>query len=78
MSAIQDGEPLPQGGGLSVTSFTQEVPIPSYLIAIAVGALDCRTISSRCKVWSERELVEKAAYEFGEVGYIYVPGFTCN
>lgn len=66
MSAIQDGEPLPQGGGLSVTSFTQEVPIPSYLIAIAVGALDCRTISSRCKVWSERELVEKAAYEFGE------------
>lgn len=44
--------------------FIQKVPIQSYLIAIAVGALESREISPRCSVWSEKELIEESYYEF--------------
>jgi leukotriene-A4 hydrolase len=36
------------------------------LVALAVGALERRELSDRCAVWSEREMVDKAKYEFGE------------
>ncbi|XP_071536015.1 leukotriene A-4 hydrolase isoform X2 [Panulirus ornatus] len=64
MSALRDGE---QKKGSSTTfRFRQPVPIPSYLIAIAVGALESRQVGPRSLVWSEKELVEKAAFEFSE------------
>ncbi|KRT78998.1 Peptidase [Oryctes borbonicus] len=47
-----------------IFSFAQDIPIPSYLIAIAVGALESRDIGPRSKVWSEKEFIEAAAYEF--------------
>jgi hypothetical protein len=31
-------------------SFRQPVPVPSYLIAVAVGQLESREISHRCRV----------------------------
>jgi leukotriene-A4 hydrolase len=46
--------------------FEQPVPIPSYLIAIVVGDLVSRDIGPRSKVWSEKETVEEAAFEFDE------------
>ncbi|XP_042638108.1 leukotriene A-4 hydrolase [Orycteropus afer afer] len=42
------------------------IPIPSYLIALVVGALESRQIGPRTLVWSEKEQVEKSAYEFSE------------
>ena len=36
------------------------------MIAIAGGKLDSRQIGPRSHVWSEKELIEKAAYEFAE------------
>jgi leukotriene-A4 hydrolase len=45
-------------------SFTQKVPIPTYLIAIAVGHLVSREIGPRSSVWSEPEMVEAGAHEF--------------
>jgi leukotriene-A4 hydrolase len=45
-------------------NFVQDVPIPTYLIAIAAGNLESRDIGPRSKVWSEPEMVEKGAYEF--------------
>ncbi|KAL4702485.1 hypothetical protein ACJJTC_014628 [Scirpophaga incertulas] len=48
------------------TSFHQPIPIPSYLLAIAVGVLEQRTLGPRSKVWSEKEEIERSAWEFAE------------
>lgn len=67
MSAIPEGsEPHSEETESKVHSFKQPVPIPSYLIAIVVGALESRKIGPRSKVWSEKEMVDAAAYEFAE------------
>ena len=51
--------------GDTVTYFyDQKIPIPTYLIAIAAGAIEERVISDRTKVYGEKELVDLAAYEF--------------
>ena len=47
--------------------FSQPVPIPSYLFALAVGELGSIDVSPRCRVWSEPSMVEAAAYEFSQV-----------
>ena len=41
--------------------------MPSYLIAIAAGALKSKDIGPRSKVWSEADVVQKAANEFADV-----------
>lgn len=38
--------------------------IPTYLLALAVGNLDVREVSPRCRVYAEPETVEQAAWEF--------------
>jgi hypothetical protein len=45
---------------------TQAVPIPSYLLALAVGRLVSQDIGPRSRVWSEASMVAAGAYEFGE------------
>lgn len=49
-----------------VHRFKQAVPVPSYLIALAVGDLASRELSPRTRVWSEPSVVEAAAYEFAD------------
>ncbi|KAL4656805.1 leukotriene A-4 hydrolase-like [Arapaima gigas] len=67
MSAVRDGQEVdPKDSSRTVYRFRQTVPIPSYLIAIVVGALECRKIGPRSSVWSEKELVDLAAFEFSE------------
>lgn len=44
----------------------QKIPISSYLLALAVGELECRDLSPRCAVYSEPSVVDAAAYEFAE------------
>ncbi|GAM24186.1 hypothetical protein SAMD00019534_073610 [Acytostelium subglobosum LB1] len=53
-----------QNGDLITYHFNQDIQIPTYLIAIAVGNLVSRDIGPRSKIWSEPEMVEKGAYEF--------------
>ncbi|XP_058804623.1 leukotriene A-4 hydrolase [Phymastichus coffea] len=65
MSAIKD-EVIDSENSTRIHKFHQPVPIPSYLIAIAVGALVSKQIGPRTKVWTERELLDKSAYEFAE------------
>ncbi|XP_068620397.1 leukotriene A-4 hydrolase isoform X2 [Battus philenor] len=48
------------------TMFQQSVPIPSYLLAIAVGVLEHRRLGPRSLVWSEKEEIERSAWEFAE------------
>lgn len=47
-------------------TFRQPVPIPAYLLAIAVGVLESRELGPRSRVWSEKEEIEKSAWEFAE------------
>lgn len=46
--------------------YHQKIPIPSYLIAIAAGAIEERILSDRTKVYAELEMVDKAAREFSD------------
>ncbi|XP_023947707.2 leukotriene A-4 hydrolase [Bicyclus anynana] len=46
------------------TWFSQPVPIPSYLLAIAVGVLQSKKLGYRSTVWAEKENIESAASEF--------------
>ncbi|XP_028307424.1 leukotriene A-4 hydrolase [Gouania willdenowi] len=67
MSAVRDGqEEDPQDNSRIIYRFRQPVPMPSYLIAIGVGALESREIGPRSRVWSEKEFVDKAAFEFSD------------
>ena len=54
------------GVSISFYSFKQDVPLPAYLIALAVGDLECRDIGPRTRVWSEPSMVELGAYEFAD------------
>ena len=47
--------------------FEMPQPIPSYLLAFAVGAIESRDVGPRSRVWAESKSVEAAAWEFGEV-----------
>jgi len=61
MSAVKDETSCPCSDG---ATFTQSVPIPSYLLAIVAGDLESRVIGPRSKVWAEPQLIEASAFEF--------------
>ncbi len=50
-----------------VYEFVMDQPIPSYLLALAVGDVEFRSLGPNSGVYAEPTLIEKAAYEFGEV-----------
>src|SRR5262245_30342751 len=60
MSAVNDPD-APRNGEYS---FRQRAPIPSYLIALAVGDLQFRPIGNRTGVYAEPQVVDRAAKEF--------------
>ena len=63
MSGLREGrEEL--ADGTARCRFRQPVPVPSYLITLAVGNLESRPLGPRSSVWSEPEVVDKAANEF--------------
>jgi leukotriene-A4 hydrolase len=66
MSAVPVGDPVdaPGGGGGRTFSFRQAVPIPSYLIALAVGDIVGRDIGPRTRVYAEPAVIDAAAWEF--------------
>lgn len=67
MSALHDGDFIDaQDRSKKIYRFKQNVPIPSYLIALVVGALEGRKIGPRTTVWTEKELLEASVYEFAE------------
>jgi aminopeptidase N len=66
LTAVMSAERLPQGDDPTVFAFEMKQPIPSYLIALAVGDLAFKPIGPRTGVWAEPSVVEKAAYEFAD------------
>lgn len=47
--------------------FDMPQPIPTYLIALAVGDLEGRDLSPRSRIWAEPATVGKAAWEFAGI-----------
>jgi aminopeptidase N len=64
MSAVNPQERSVDG----VYHFKQQQPIPAYLIALAVGDIVFKPVDERTGVYAERSVVEKAAWEFADMG----------
>jgi len=62
MSAANDPTDVADG----VDRFAMTQPIPSYLLAIAVGDLAFRSLGERSGIYAEPSMVEAAAYEFAD------------
>jgi len=65
--ALMSAENPRQKNSQGVYRFKMEQPIPAYLMALAVGDVEFRSLGPRSGVYAEPELIEKAAYEFGEL-----------
>lgn len=52
--------------GATEFRFRMPQPIPSYLLALAVGDLDFKATGPRTGVWAEPALLEVSAWEFGD------------
>ncbi len=50
-----------------VYRFSMKHPIPSYLLALAVGDLEFRPFDTRSGVYAEPEVIERAAAEFSDI-----------
>ena len=64
LAAVMSADRVGQKG--DVTSFEMKQPIPSYLIALAVGDLVFQPMGKRTGVWAEPSVVKKAAEEFAD------------
>jgi aminopeptidase N len=62
MSAENPTEPNADG----VYRFRMPQPIPSYLLALAVGDLAFRAFSDNSGVWAERPMIDASAYELAD------------
>jgi aminopeptidase N len=63
MSAENPVETSPDG----IYRFKMDSPIPSYLMALAVGDVEFRALGERTGVYAVPSLIEKAAWEFEEM-----------
>lgn len=57
-----------QKNDTGIYAFKQDKAIPSYLMAIAVGDIEFKSIDSRTGVYAEHSLIDKAAWEFAALG----------
>ena len=55
-----------QGSENGITRYSQSVPVPSYLLAIAVGDIHSKRIGPRSLVWAEKEILDEAAEEYSD------------
>lgn len=63
LAGVKSADPQDNGDTQTFT-YRSPNPIPSYLIAFAAGALEYRPLGKRTGVFAEKEIVEKAQYEF--------------
>lgn len=64
MSALNPEEVSPDGN----YTFSMSVPIPAYLMALAVGDITFKKINERTGVYAEPGMIEKCHHEFEDVG----------
>ena len=64
MSAVNPQQKNDSG----IYTFKQDKAIPSYLMAIAVGDVEFKSIDNRTGVYAEHTVIDKAKWEFAELG----------
>jgi aminopeptidase N len=62
--AVMAAERTPAQPGSGVYGFHMPLPIPSYLVALAIGDLAFKPMSERTGVWAEPSVLDSAAREF--------------
>lgn len=69
LTAVMAAAPgaVERGPRTTTFHFTMPQPIAPYLLAFAVGELEARDLSPRCRVWAEPEMIEAAAWELADV-----------
>ena len=67
MSAGPAGDSPGPAPGTRTFRFVMPQPIPTYLLALAVGRLESRELSPRSRVWAEPVTLPAAAHEFALV-----------
>jgi len=66
MKALMAAEMIPGGGEGTPFRFRMPQPVPSYLVAFAVGNIDFRELGPRTGVYAEPSVVDDAAHEFAD------------
>ncbi len=66
LRAVMSAENSPERNTEGVYNFDMPQPIPSYLMAIAVGDLAYKKISEHVAIYAEQPFLEAAAYEFAK------------
>ncbi|WP_293890177.1 hydrolase/aminopeptidase [Flavobacterium sp.] len=61
-----------QKNDTGVYTFKQDKAIPSYLMAIAVGDIEFKSIDNRTGVYAEHTVIDKAKWEFAELGKMVI------
>ncbi len=64
--AVMSAENQIETAADGIYSFKMPQAVPPYLLALAVGDLEFRSLGPNSGVFAEPSVVEKAAYEFGE------------
>ena len=66
LTSVMSADRRPDPADPTACRFAMSQPIPSYLMALAVGDLAFKPLGPRTGVWAEPSVVEKAAYEFAD------------
>ncbi len=67
MLAVMSADNPQQRNATGKYTFTMNIPIPTYLIALACGDIDFRAIDSRSGVYAEPVMLAKAATELSDI-----------
>ncbi|QBE63461.1 M1 family metallopeptidase [Pseudoduganella lutea] len=66
MRVVMSAENDPQSTGKGGWTFRMPQPVPSYLLAIAIGEIDMRNVGPRSAVYAEPGRIEAAAFELAD------------
>ncbi|GGY07724.1 aminopeptidase [Massilia dura] len=66
MRVVMSAENDPQSTGAGGWKFRMPQPVPSYLLAIAIGEIDVRSVGPRSAVYAEPGRIEAAAFELAD------------
>ncbi|RYE22959.1 MAG: M1 family peptidase [Sphingobacteriales bacterium] len=66
--ALMSAENPQQKNDSGIYHFVMDMPVPAYLMALAVGDIQFKEIDARTGVYAEPGMLAKARYEFEDVG----------
>lgn len=68
LMALMSAENPQQLSDSGIYHFKMDIPVPAYLMALAVGDLRFRSIDARTGVYAEPTMIDKAHYELEDMG----------